>query len=52
MVPGPFEIPPGRPYESRYRFFVHDGPLAPDQANRLWTDFADPPTVRVVQSAG
>jgi hypothetical protein len=49
MVPGPFEIKFGQPYQSRYRFYVHDGPLVSEQANRLWNDFADPPTVRAVR---
>ena len=46
---GKFEIAPGRPYVSRYRFVVSDG--APDAAeiNRLWNDYAYPPRVRVAR---
>ncbi|MFH1919760.1 MAG: PmoA family protein [Planctomycetota bacterium] len=48
-VLGPFEIEPGGPsYVSRYRFYVHEGPLDPDRAERLWHDFAQPPEVRIV----
>jgi len=48
-VLGSFTIEPGGPaYVSRYRFYVHDGPLDPQVAERLWRDFAHPPEVRVV----
>ena len=42
-----WEIVPGKPYVARYRFIVADG--APDaaQLNRLWADYATPPTVTV-----
>ena len=42
---GSFVIEAGRPLVSRYRFVVSDG--APDAAllDRLWHDFAEPPTV-------
>jgi hypothetical protein len=46
---GTFRIEPGGPpYVSRYRFYVHDGKLDPQAAKRVWHDFADPPTVRIV----
>jgi hypothetical protein len=50
MVEGPFEISPGQPYVSRYRFVVHDG--LPDAAAlaRSWDDYAEPPRVRVVET--
>ena len=50
MVPDSFEIAPGQPYVSRYRFVVHDG--APDAAtlDRLQHDYSEPPTVRVVSA--
>jgi hypothetical protein len=46
---GKFEIAPGRPYVSRYRFVVSDG--APDAAEitRLWNDYAHPPRVRIAR---
>jgi len=44
---GNWEITPGKPYVSRYRFIVADG--APDKAelDRLWNDYAHPPEVKV-----
>ncbi len=43
---GEFEISPGKPYRARYRFYLHDGVLQADEAERLWTDYAEPPRVR------
>jgi hypothetical protein len=48
MVVGQFEIAPGRPYRSRYRFATHDGPPDAELAERLWHDYAEPPAVRIV----
>lgn len=44
---GSIRIEPGRPLRLKYRFVVADG--RPDAAlmERLWGDFAEPPTVRV-----
>lgn len=44
---GPFTIEPGTPYVTRLRFVTTDG--APDAARfeRLWNDYATPPTVTV-----
>jgi hypothetical protein len=44
---GDMEITPGRPYVSRYRCIVADGP--PDRAllDRLWNGYAHPPQVKV-----
>ncbi|HEY2156901.1 MAG TPA: PmoA family protein [Isosphaeraceae bacterium] len=50
MVLGEFEIEPGKPYVSRYRIVVHDGPPDPKLLDRLWDDFADPPLVRVLDA--
>ena len=44
---GDWSIEPGRPYRARYRFVVHDGEAAPEQLERLWNDFADPPRVHL-----
>lgn len=46
-VLGAWEITPGKPYVSRYRFIVADG--APDRAelDRLWNDYSHPPEVKV-----
>lgn len=48
MVLGPFAIEPGAPYVSKYRYYVHDGPLDPRQAEALWHALAEPPVVRAV----
>jgi hypothetical protein len=48
MVLGQFEITPGTPYISRYRFVIHDDILDERALERLWHDYAEPPEVRVV----
>jgi hypothetical protein len=46
-VLGAFEIAPGEELRARYRYAVHNGP--PDTAlyERLWQDYADPPSVKI-----
>lgn len=44
---GPWTISPGQPYNARYRFVTFDGSPDPDFLDRLWTDYAYPPTVTV-----
>jgi hypothetical protein len=44
---GPFSIEPGKPFRSRYRFVVADGPADPRLLERLWADYARPPVVAV-----
>ncbi|MBI3418476.1 MAG: PmoA family protein [Verrucomicrobia bacterium] len=44
---GDWEITPGRPYVSRYRFIVADGPPDKNEIERLWNDYAHPPNVVV-----
>ena len=44
---GPMAIDPGQPYNARYRFVVSDGPANPALLERLWRDWARPPTVKV-----
>jgi hypothetical protein len=41
-------ITPGKPYVSRYRFVVHDGPADKAIIERLWQDYAHPPEVSLV----
>ncbi|MGE3819772.1 MAG: PmoA family protein, partial [Isosphaeraceae bacterium] len=48
-VLGGFKIEPGTPYRSRYRLVIHDGKPDPRELDRLWNDYAEPPTVRVVE---
>ena len=42
---GEFQIEPGKPYVSRYRFVVMDGPPDRTEIDRLWNDYAHPPAV-------
>ena len=44
---GKFEIVPGEPYVSLYRFVVADGPPDATEIERLWRDYANPPRVTV-----
>ena len=37
---GQWEITPGRPYVSRYRFVAYDGDVNAAELNRLWDDYA------------
>ena len=37
-----WEIRPGSPHESRYRFVIHDGELSPEKLEQLWRDYAEP----------
>jgi hypothetical protein len=45
-VGGAFSIEPGKPYVSRYRFVVADGPADKALLERLWNDYAHPPAAR------
>ncbi|REJ92890.1 MAG: hypothetical protein DWQ34_01765 [Planctomycetota bacterium] len=48
-VLGEFEIGPDQPpYVARYRYVVHDGPPDAELYTTLAADYADPPTVRVL----
>ena len=50
MVMGAFEIAPGKPFVSQYRYATYDGKPDAALADRLWQDFAEPPAVnRVVK---
>jgi hypothetical protein len=44
---GDWEITPGKPYVSRYRFVLADGPADKAELERLWRDYARPPAVNV-----
>jgi hypothetical protein len=52
MVLGEFDLDPGKPYVSRYRLIVHDGPPDPKVIERLWDDYADPPRVQIISDGG
>jgi hypothetical protein len=46
---GDMEIEPGRPYVSRLRFITYDGEPDPGLIERLWSDYAWPPSVYVME---
>ena len=46
---GDFEIAPGKPYVSRYRFVVFDGETDGKLCEKLWADYAEPVEVKVVK---
>jgi hypothetical protein len=46
---GPFSIEPGKPYRSRYRFYIHSERPDPAAIDRVWADFAHPAQARVVK---
>ena len=46
---GDFAIEPGKPYVSRYRFFVFDGEVDRGKCEQLWNGYATPPEVRIVR---
>ena len=48
---GSFTIEPGKPYVSRYRYVVHQGEVDIQCGDRLWTDYAQPPEVRLTKAA-
>lgn len=45
---GSFTIGPDTPYRARYRIVVFDGEPEADTLERLWNDFADPPSIEVL----
>jgi hypothetical protein len=44
-----FNIEPGQPYVSKFRFYVHDGKLDIARCKQMWNDYANPPTVRIIK---
>ncbi|MFB6249519.1 MAG: PmoA family protein [Salinibacter sp.] len=48
---GRWAIEPGRPHVARYRFVVFDGPPDAARLDRLWADYAYPPTVTVSRAS-
>ena len=45
---GDWAIEPGNPYVSRYRFLVADGKPNKERLNRVWQDYAEPPTAKLL----
>ena len=46
---GDWAIEPGKPYVSRYRFIVLDGPPDKKELDALWSAYARPPKIKIVQ---
>lgn len=44
---GEFSIKPDSTYNAKYRFVTYDGNPEPDELNRLWYDYANPPEVSI-----
>ncbi|HET6976415.1 MAG TPA: PmoA family protein [Pyrinomonadaceae bacterium] len=44
---GRFEIDPGKQFVLRYRYVISDGPADTKLLEQLWSDYANPPAVRV-----
>ena len=49
---GDFELAPGSSFISRYRLVLHDGALSVQELQRLWRDYAKPPSVALVEGDG
>jgi hypothetical protein len=48
MITGSFTISREQPFTSRYRFLIFDGENNDDATERVWTDYAEPPDVRIL----
>jgi hypothetical protein len=44
---GEFEVTPDKPWTGKYRFVVADGKPEQAELERMWNDYAHPPTARV-----
>jgi hypothetical protein len=44
---GEWSIQPGQPHHVRYRYVIYDGEADAAELDRIWNDFAHPPTVTV-----
>jgi hypothetical protein len=42
-----WEMKPGEDHVFKYRFYVHEGKISVDDAERIWHDYAEPPTVKI-----
>jgi hypothetical protein len=46
-----WEMAPGEDHVFQYRFYVHEGKISVDDAERVWHDYAEPPTVKIEKIA-
>jgi len=44
---GDWEMKPGEDYVFRYRLYVHEGKINVADTERIWNDYAEPPTARL-----
>jgi len=44
---GDWVMEPGKDYVFRYRLYVHEGKAGIDDVERIWCDYAEPPSVKV-----
>ncbi|MBD3276266.1 MAG: hypothetical protein GF372_13195 [Candidatus Marinimicrobia bacterium] len=47
VVESGFTIQLGQKYIRKYRVYVYDGEITPEQAERLWQDFGHPPEIEI-----
>ena len=47
---GEWEIRPGEPYRSRYRFVVFDGSPKKEALDLLWLDYSEPIKVSIMKA--
>lgn len=45
-----WELKPGSSYALKYRIIVYDGTISSEYADLYWSNFANPPTITVVQA--
>ena len=43
-----WKLLPGQDYRLKYRMLVYDGEIDVDTAERIWRDFAYPPTAELI----
>lgn len=47
VVESGFTIQPGEKYIRKYRVIAYDGKVTPEQAEKLWQDFGNPPEIEI-----
>lgn len=47
VVESGFTIQPGEKYIRKYRVYAYDGDVTPEQAERLWHNFGNPPEIEI-----
>ena len=47
VVENGFTMQPGDKYIRKYRVYAYDGDISPEQAEKLWQDFGNPPKIEI-----